>query len=112
MPTGKVRRVHTTEDHVGVGDGRFGPAPPIRSRARFGARALRPDTKAAGFLVSHRAAARPDGVDVDHRQQEREPLHFGLGRNVGEAINDEAHVEARPAHINADEVSPAQQAGQ
>ena len=111
-PPAKVLGVDAAEHEVGVGHGRAGAAAAVAGRARIGAGALGPDAQPAGLGVGDRAAAGADRVDVRDRHQQREALERGLGRDVGLAGDHEAHVEARPAHVDADQVRAAERAGE
>ena len=104
--------VHAAEHEVGVGDGRPRAAAAVARGSRVGAGALRPDAQAARLGVGQRAAARPDRVDVDDRHHQREPLQLGLRGDVRGAVDDERDVEARPAHVDADQVAPPEQASE
>ena len=83
-----------------------GAAAAVARRARIGPRALRADAQAAGLRVRKRATPRADGVEVDDAHQQRQPLDRRLAGDVGLPVDHEADVEARPAHVDADEVRP------
>ena len=100
-------RVEAPEHEVGVGDGRLGAAAAVADRVR----ARSPPTRArrAACLPSTRAIEPPPapiGVDVDHRERDAvavAPVPVAL--ELGAAVADEAHVVARAAHVDADDVA-------
>ena len=101
-------RIDATEDEVRIGDRRLRAAAPVARGARIGARALRTDAQSARLRVGDRAAARAHGVDVHDRHQQREPFERRLRRDVRPAVDDERDVEARAAHVDADQVRPVE----
>ena len=109
---GERRRVDPAEDEIRIGDGRLAAAPPVARGAGVGTRALRADAEPAALLVRDGAATGADGVDVHDRHQERQALEGGLRRDLGAAVDDEADVEARAAHVDADQIRPLEQARQ
>ena len=108
----EVARVEPAEEEVRVGHGRLRSAAPVAGRARIGAGALRPDAQAARLEPGERAAAGADRVDVDERHQHGQALELGLGRDGRLAVDDEAEVERRAAHVDAEQVAPAGRAGE
>ena len=105
-------RIDPAEHEVGVGHRRAGAAAAVAGRAGIGAGALRADAQPSGLGIGDRAAAGADRVDVRDRHQQREALERRLGRDVGLARDHEADVEARPAHVDADQVRAVERAGQ
>ena len=68
--------VEAAENDLRVGDGRLLAAFAVARRARLGARRARPDVKAArGIDVGDRAATGADRDEIDHRHQNRMPVH-------------------------------------
>ena len=68
----EVVRVEPTENQIGVRHGRFLAAHPIGGGSRHCARAARPNPKRSAVVdISDRAAARADGVDVNHGREQR-----------------------------------------
>ena len=110
LPAGEVGRVDAAEDEVRVGHGRPRAAAAVAGGAGVGARALRPDAQAAGLGVGERAAAGPDRVDVHDATSGAGSPRARLRGDVGLAVDDEADVEARAAHVDADQVRPAEDA--
>ena len=108
----EVARVEPAEKEVGVRHGRLRPAAAVARGAGSGAGALRPDAQAAGLQPGERAAAGTDRVDVDERHQDRQALELRLGRDRRPAVDDEAEVERRPAHVDAEQVAPAGRPGE
>ena len=93
------------EQHVGVGDRRLLAALAVGGRAGVGARRARPDAqRAAGVGPGDRAAAGADGVDVDHRQLDRDARDDRLGRRARLAAEHRRDVRARPAHVEGQHV--------
>ena len=104
--------VEPAEHHIGVGDGRLFAAAPIRGRPRHRAGAARADPKGAALIdIGDRAAAGADGVNVDHRQQQREARNRGAAR-VGfgkTALDHDADVGAGAADVEGDELAASAQ---
>ena len=74
--------VEPAEHQIGVGHGRLGAAASIRGGAGHRAGAARPDPESAALVdIGDRAAAGADGVNVDHRQQQREAGNRGAARD-------------------------------
>ena len=72
-----------------------------------------PDLRKAAIIdPADRAAAGPDGVDVDDRQSGEKPVDRGAMRVGGTAFADQGGVEARAAHVGGDDVALAQDAGE
>ena len=75
-------RRNPPEDQMRVGHGRLVRAAAVTGRARIGAGAARTDRQpAAAFDVRDAAATGADGVNVDHRQLEREIADLALARS-------------------------------
>ena len=71
----------------------------------LGARRARPDAqRAARVAPADRAAARADGVDVDHRQRERPAADLAPRALAHRAALDDADVAGRAAHVEAQQV--------
>ena len=104
--------IDPAEHEIRIGDGRLGAASPVARGAGVGARALRADAETAALLVGERAATGADGVDVHDRHQQRQAFERGLRRDLRAAVDDEADVEARATHVDADQVRPVEQARQ
>ena len=80
----------------------------VARRARVGARAARPDEqRAARIELGDRAAARADGVDVERREPHGVATDRSLGGRGGRAVEHQAHVGARAAHVEGDGVGEA-----
>ena len=104
----RAARVEAPEQEVRVGDRRLLAAAAVARRAGVGARAARAGAqRAAGVAPGDRAAARADGVDVDHRQRERPAADLAPGGLAHDAVLDDADVARRAAHVEADEVRMA-----
>ena len=108
----KIVLVEPAEDQIGVGYGRFLAAAAIGGRARHGAGAARPDPKGTALIdVGDRAAAGADGMDIDHRHQQRKSgdrsaARVGLGKA---AFDHDADIGAGAADIESDELAAAAQ---
>ena len=93
------------EQDVGVGDRRLLAALAVGGRAGVGARRARADAqRAARVGPGDRAAAGADGVDVDHRQLDRDAGDHRLGRRARLAAEHGRDVRARPAHVEGQHV--------
>ena len=107
--------VEAAEQEVRVGDRRLHSAAPVTRRSGLRARAARPHPqRAARIAPGNRAAARADGVDVDHREGEGPPADLAgwvRRRLAHDAARDDADVARRAAHVEADEVGVAGVAG-
>ena len=103
---GEPGRIEAAEHQVGVGDGEAGAAAAIADRAGLGAGALGPDLEHPGPVDGgDRAPAGADGVDVDHRQVDRQPvIDREFGRDLRHAAGDQRHVGRRPSHVVRDGV--------
>ena len=108
----EVPRVEPAEEEVGVRDRRLRPAAAVAGRARIRSGALRPDAQATRLEPRERAAPRADRVDVDERHQHRQALELGLGRDGRLAVDDQAEIERRPAHVDAEQVAPSGRPGE
>ena len=99
---GEMGGLDPAEDHVGVGDGQRAAAA-VAGRARVRSRRVRPDAVAGAVEVQDRAAARGDGVDVQHRRAQPDAGDLGgedalvLAREVRDVGGGAAHVEADDA---------------
>jgi hypothetical protein len=103
--TSALRWPRTRLASVTVG---LGAAAPVAGRPGLGARAARADAqRAAGIAPADRAAAGPDGVDVDHRQRQRPaadlaPSSRARGRPRRRTRRTSAaHVEAQQVGLAA-----------
>ncbi|GAA3308196.1 hypothetical protein GCM10020219_008840 [Nonomuraea dietziae] len=108
---GEPGGVDPAEDDVGVGHGGPGAAPAVTGRSRYRPRRLGADAQRARLGVGDGAAARADGVEVDDGHQDGKALDAGLGADVGPPADDEGDVEGGAAHVDADGVVAAEQAG-
>ncbi|GIU87056.1 MAG: hypothetical protein KatS3mg009_1571 [Acidimicrobiia bacterium] len=90
---------------VRVGDRGVAPAAPVAGRAGHRARAARPDGQRAARVEGRdRAPARADRVHVERGEPDREAADDALRRRLGDAAAHEAHVGARPAHVEGHRV--------
>ena len=92
----------------------------VRYRGRLAplavARGPRPRARRLRSDLEHSAAvdpgdASPAGThvcDIEARDADGKSVHFALRRHLGSATIDEAHVRARPAHVQRDEVGVGQ----
>ena len=82
----------------------------VAGRAGLRARALRADAQeAAGVDPGDRAAARADRLDVDQRHRGRDaPFDLVLGRVALLAVDEDADVGARAAHVEREHVRLAE----
>jgi hypothetical protein len=96
--------IEPAEHEVRVGDRRLLAAPAVAGGSRDCARALRPDLEeAAGIDPSDRAAACPDRPRRDARHADREAeLELEVRRIERLALEDDAHVAARSAHVECE----------
>ena len=79
-PAEEVLGVNEPGEEIAVRDGRAGAAPTVAYGPRVGARALRADLEhALGIHPEHRTAARADGPDVHHRDDQGIVAHPGRG---------------------------------
>src|SRR3989442_15550569 len=101
--------IQASQEEVGVGDRRLLAAAAVGDGPGLGTRALRShleDPRARH--ARDRAAARADGVDVDHRHADGEAVaHFLVRAHRGRAADDHADVEAGAAHVARDHVGVA-----
>jgi hypothetical protein len=110
----EVVRVQPAQHEIRVGDRRFVAARPVARRSGHCAGAARTDLEHAGLGLDpgDAAAAGADRGDVDHGQGDgvlREDGRVGVRRL---AVDDEADVEARTAHVGRDhavELEPLRQ---
>ena len=105
-------RIDPAEHQISVGDGRALAAPAVAGRTGIGPGALRSDPEAARLAVGDGATPGADGVDIDDRHHQGKAFEVSFGGDIGRAIDDEANVKARPAHVDADQVRATQNAGQ
>ena len=93
------------EEEVRVGHRRLRAPPAVAGRSGRRAGALRPDPEGAVGLNPHdRAAAGPDGVDVELRHLERESIDPVVVRHAGREPVHEGDVGARAPHVERDDV--------
>jgi hypothetical protein len=91
-----------------VSPGRLGPAAPVAGRPRVGAGAARADAQHVAVVAPHdRSAARADGDDVDHRQQDRQAIDLAAAREHRPAVAHERHVRRGAADVEHDDVAEA-----
>ena len=96
------------EQQVGVGDRRLGAAVAVAGGPGPGARGARAGAQGAARVApADRAAARADGVDVEHRQRDRAPADLAPGRLAHGAAEDHADVAGGAAHVEAQRVGLA-----
>ena len=104
----QAARGKAPEHQIGVGHGRLLAAQAVAGRARQGAGALRADLEEpVPVEPGDRAAAGADGVDVDHRQADREVGDLAVEADRRAAAPDQGDVGAGPAHVEGDDVRPA-----
>ena len=85
---------------MGVGHGYLAAAGRIAHWAGHGAGRSRPDLECAvGRDPGHRAAARADGDDVDHRNLGRKRTDPSFGRHCRLAVEDDRHIGRGAAPI-------------
>ncbi len=100
------------QQQVRVGDGRLLAAVTVRRRARTRAGAARTDPeRAARVAPGDRAAAGADGVDVEHRQRDGAAADLATRRLADLAVEHDADVAARAAHVEAQGVRLARRMG-
>src|SRR5829696_5362517 len=101
--------IETAERQVRVRHRRLRAAAAITNRPRTRAGAARTDDEAPAWLDrGDRAAAGADGADLYHRQTHRQAVDLPLRHQRRLAVLNDADVEARAAHIDADEVREAE----
>ncbi len=109
-------RVDVAEHHVGVGDGRLGTALVVAGRPGVRAGAARPDVELAAQIVvdpGDRPAAGPDRQGLEHRDGDHPAVDDRAELVVADAgVDDQADVEAGPAHVTGDHVLVAQRGRQ
>ena len=92
------------EDEVGIRDRRPRAALAVAGGSRHGFGAHRPDAQRPAIVdPGDRPAARPDGVDVDDRQPDRDLADPGIARRLRPAVADQADVGAGAADIHGDD---------
>src|SRR5919108_3846672 len=97
-----------SEQEVGVCDRGPLAAAAVASWSWIGPGALRPDVeRSAGVDPGDGAAARPDRVDVEARQPDREAGDRPLDRPLSRSARDQADVRRRPAHVERQRVGEA-----
>ena len=105
----KIFRIDAPGDQIGIGHRRLRAAFAVTSRARRGARAMRPDFQAAGGIdPGDAAAAVADLDDIDDRK------HHRMARNItadvvaagdlGMKIFDQARLRRRAAHVERNDM--------
>ena len=102
-PAEEITRVEPADNQIGVRHGRFFAAPPVGGGPRNRARAARSDPKRSAMVdIGDRAAARADGVDVDHRREQREAGDGCRARVRFRqlSVDDDSDVRARAAMSN------------
>ncbi len=106
------RRRQPAQHQIGVGDSRLSTAFAVTHRSGFGAGALRADFQMAlAGDPGDRAAARADGLDIDHRHPHRKtPDHAAIG-DIGLGVFDQAQIGRSAAGIEGDEIGKARDLG-
>ena len=95
-------------DQVGVGDGGLGPAPAVAGGAGHGPGRPGADGQGSPRVdAGDGAAPGADGVDVERGHAHGEAGDRALGRGLGHPSQHQAHVGARPAHVEGDAVGEA-----
>ena len=110
--TVEIVRIQITEDKVGIGDGRAGPAGAITNRPGKRAGALRSDRDQSHSCIGDAAAARSDLEQLNRKNAERKPAVFpGVDgvHLVGHAdhrlaVLDQTEFGCRAAHIEGHHV--------
>src|SRR6185437_16728339 len=106
----EMRRIEIAEDEVGVGDGRRRAALAVAGGSGIGAGALRPDMQdAARVDAADRAAAGAQRHDVEAAQRDLVLADLAVAGERRLALDDEADIGARPAHVEGDEVAVAEE---
>ena len=105
----EVLGVDVAEHQSCIGHGRLLAAPAVADGSGHGAGAVGPDAEEAAWVDPGDAPpARADALDVDRRQAGHVPREHaskpGLARELDVAAADQAHVEARAAHVADDRV--------
>ena len=97
--------VQVAEQEVGVGDRGLGAAAAVAGGPGVRPGRLRPGAKrAARVEPADRAAAGPDGVDVDHRQLDHPAADLARVGAPHPAVLDHADVARGAAHVEPDRV--------
>ena len=104
--TAKLRAVgEVAEEEVGVGHRGFIAAHVVGGGTWLGTRRVGADAqRAAGIGPCYRAAARADGVDVDHGEFYGNACDHRLRGRLGFAGQDRGDIRARTAHVEGKEV--------
>ena len=101
-------RVQNAGNDIGIGDRGVLAAAVVANRARVGAGAIGTDLQPSDRVDARdRAAARADGMDVEHRQRDRPQVDFSLGGDHRIALMDQRDVAASATHIESDDVVDA-----
>ncbi len=109
QPTGQLRR-QPSQQQVRVGYRRRQPAASVARRPRRRPGAPRADAEGAPRVPpDDRTAARTDGMDIDHRDADREAGDLASLGPLAAATGDQAHVRGRAAHVEGDHVLDARQ---
>ena len=97
--------IEAAENGVAIGDGGFRAAAVEADRAGIGAGAFRPEADLLGQRIDleDHAGAGADRVEMQRRHIELEAVHQRLVLDPRLAARDDAHVEARAAHVRADQ---------
>ena len=102
--TGERSR-QSPEQEIRIGDRRLRAAIAVARRPGHGPGALGTDAQRSTCVPpDDRAASRADGVDVDHRQPDREAADAPLERALRPAADDQRHVGRRAPHVECDRV--------
>src|SRR5579862_3716281 len=110
LPAEEVVGIEAAEDEVRVGHGRLRSAASVGRRARLGAGALGPDLEQPALVErDDRAPTGADRRQVDDGHPDRQaPFELVLRRRADLPLHDDADVAARPAHVERDDVGPAE----
>src|SRR5207244_12425580 len=93
------------EQEVRVRDRRCRATAPVARRTWLRACTLRTDPyRAAGITPHDRAAACTDGLQVDGREMDRQPVDRALARALRVPAGDQADVRGGAAHVERDRV--------
>ena len=102
-------RTDAPEHQVGIGDGGLPATASIAGRAGPRAGALRTDPQGPAELHPRQGAATgADGVHLQHGHQHGQPVDVRVGGQAHVAVDDQTHVAARAAHVEADHVGITQ----
>ncbi|MPL86103.1 hypothetical protein SDC9_32079 [bioreactor metagenome] len=97
--------VQIAQNQVRVGGRRLLAALIVAGRARFRARRLRPHLQQPDLVdPADRAAARAQGLDLDHRDADAIAQEVDVLRDIGAAVAGQGDVKRRAAHVDGDDV--------